>query len=344
MAKSGIIDLRSDTVTQPTAGMRQAMVEAPLGDDVFGDDPSVNALQERVAQMFGKEAALFVPSGTMANQVAVRAHTEPGQEIICHRMSHVYNYEGGAPAALAGCSLALLEGDRGTFSAADVRQAVRPADQHFPVSSLVVIENTHNRGGGSVWSIEDIADIGKTARQLGLKTHLDGARILNACAVTGLLPADYAAHFDSVTICFSKGLGAPIGSAVAGSAAFIARARRFRKMYGGAMRQAGVLAAAADYALEHHVERLAIDHNNARRLADGLCGCAGITVTTPETNIVYFDVAPSRGTATEVADGARQRGVWMLAVAPQRLRALTHLDVSSAQTDEAIRRLRELFG
>ena len=233
--------------------------------------------------------------------------------------------------------MALLDGDRGMFSAADVRQAVRPGDQHFPVSSLVVIENTHNRGGGSVWSIEDIADISDTARQLSLRMHLDGARIMHACAVTGLLPAHYAAHFDSATICFSKGLGAPVGSAVAGSAAFIARARRFRKMYGGAMRQAGVLAAAADYALEHHVERLTADHANARRLADGLCGCAGITVTTPETNILYFDVAPSRGAATEVADGARQRGVWILAVGPQRIRAVTHLHIQPADVDRAVR-------
>jgi threonine aldolase len=290
MTDNGIIDLRSDTVTRPTPGMREAIAGAVVGDDVFGDDPTVTRLEARVAAMFGMEAALFVPSGTMANQVAIRAHTEPGDEIICHRMSHVYMYEGGAPFALSGCSVFLLEGERGMFTAEDVRRAVRPTDQHFPRSALVVVENTHNRGGGSVWSVDDVAAIASAARESGIRMHLDGARILNACAATGLRPGDYTRHFDSATICFSKGLGAPVGSAVAGSKAFIARGKRFRKMFGGAMRQSGILAAAAEYALDHHVDRLVEDHANAARLAEALAACSGVSVCRPETNIVYFDL------------------------------------------------------
>ncbi|HRX86337.1 MAG TPA: threonine aldolase family protein, partial [Phycisphaerae bacterium] len=228
-----MIDLRSDTVTQPTAEMRRVMAEAVVGDDVFHDDPTVNRLEKRVAELMGKEAALFVPSGTMANQVAVRCHTASGDEIVCHRMSHVYLYEGGAPAAISGCSFALVDGDRGMFDVATMRQAVRADNPHFPRTSLVVLENTQNRGGGAVWAVDAVAAIGAAAHELGLKVHLDGARIMNACVAVGVKPTAYAAHADSVSICFSKGLGAPIGSAIAGSAAFIAKAMRVRKMLGG---------------------------------------------------------------------------------------------------------------
>ncbi|HNO79345.1 MAG TPA: low-specificity L-threonine aldolase [Phycisphaerae bacterium] len=333
--ESVMIDLRSDTVTQPTPAMKEAMMRAPLGDDIFSDDPTVNALQDRVADMFGMEAALFVPSGTMANQVAIRSHTEPGDEIICHPLSHIYLYEAGAPAALSGCSVRFVDGARGMFTSDDVRAALRPVDQHFPVSRLCVIENTQNRGGGSVWSESQIADVSQTARELGLKMHLDGARIMNACVASGTSPKDYAKHFDSATICFSKGLGAPVGSAVAGSKAFITRARRIRKMFGGAMRQSGILAAAANYALDHHVERLKEDHENAATLAKLLSENPRIKVDPCETNIVYFDLDKSAGTAPELEAKLLQNNVRMLALGPARLRAVTHLHVTNADIDRA---------
>ena len=251
MTPNDIIDLRSDTVTRPTDEMRQVMAKADVGDDVFGDDPTVNRLQDQVADMFGMEAAIFLPSGTMANQVAIKTHTQPGNEIICHKKSHIYSSEGGAACAISGCSLALLEGEGGIFSTADMLGAIRPDDQHCPRSSLVIVENTHNTGGGTVWALDRIAEVCSTARDRGLKTHLDGARIMNACIASSTKPAQYAEHFDSATICFSKGLGAPVGSALAGSGEFIARAKRFRKMMGGTMRQAGILAAGAIYALDH---------------------------------------------------------------------------------------------
>ena len=330
------IDLRSDTVTQPTAAMKEAMMHADLGDDVFGDDPSVIRLEQRVADLFGKQAAVFVPSGTMANQISIRAHTEPGQEIICHEDSHIYQYEAGAPFALAGCSIKLLGGARGMFTGADVGAAIRPDDQHFPRSRLVVVENTQNRGGGSVWPLDRIADVAQAAHDAGLKMHLDGARIMNACVATGISCRDFSQPFDSATICFSKGLGAPVGSAVAGSSEFVARARRFRKMYGGAMRQAGMLAAAAEYALDHQVERLAEDHTNAARLAEGLQTIDGFSIVPPETNIVYFDVAPPAPPAATLQIEAQQRGVRIIAVGPHRLRAVTHMHITATDVARAV--------
>ncbi len=330
-----IIDLRSDTVTQPTDAMREAMMSAPLGDDIFSDDPTVNALQDRVADLFGMEAALFVPSGTMANQIAIRSHTEPGDEIICHHLSHIYLYEAGAPAAISGCSMRLLDGDRGMFTSDDVRAALRPVDQHFPISRLCVIENTQNRGGGSVWSESQIADVSRTARELGLKMHLDGARIMNACVASGTNVKDYAKHFDSATICFSKGLGAPVGSAVAGDMTFIDRARRFRKMFGGAMRQSGILAAAANHALDHHVDRLKVDHENAATLARRLSENPRIKVDPCETNIVYFDLEENAGTAPEMEAKLLRNNVRMLALGPQRLRAVTHLHITRDDIERA---------
>lgn len=341
---SPLIDLRSDTVTRPTAAMKQAMLRAPLGDDVFGDDPSVIRLEELVASLFGKPAAVFVPSGTMANQISIRAHTEPGDEIICHETSHVYLYEGGAPFALAGCSIKLLSGERGMFSGDDVRASIRPCDHHFPESTLVVVENTQNRGGGSVWPIDLIAEVSSAAREFGLKMHLDGARIMNACAASSISPQHYARYFDSVTICFSKGLGAPVGSAVAGSEAFIARARRFRKMYGGGMRQAGMLAAGAEYALDHHVGRLIEDHANAARLARGIEEIRGVSVVAPETNIVYFDVEGKPGCAHAIQKSAEEVGVRIIAIGPNRLRAVTHLEISTADIDRAVSVLQSTIG
>lgn len=346
MSDVEIVDLRSDTVTKPSREMRRAIAEAEVGDDVFGDDPTVNRLQEMVAELLAKEAAIFVPSGTMANQASIRAQTQPGDEIIAHRDGHIYHYEGGAPAGLSGCSLRLLDGDRGLFFADDVREAVRPDDSHFPRSALVVVENTHNRGGGSVWPMDRIAPIREVANEFGLKMHLDGARLMNACVATGFEPQDYTRYFDTVSICFSKGLGAPVGSCVAGSAEVIGRVHRFRKMFGGGMRQAGIIAAGALYALEHNVARLADDHANAKRLAEALSNMRGaaIEVSAVETNIVYFDVDESMATAQSVCDSAREKGVWILPIGPQRVRAVTHMDVTAEGIDRTISVLRDILG
>ena len=339
-----VVDLRSDTVTKPTAAMRRAMAEAEVGDDVFGDDPTVNRLQERVAELMGKEAAVYVPSGSMANQASIRAQTQPGDEIICHCDSHIYHYEAGGPAGLSGCSLRLLPGDRGVFEADQVRAAVRPTDSHFAQSRLVVIENTHNRGGGTIWPIDKIAAIHDVAREHGLSMHLDGARLMNACVATGRKPSEYARYFDTISTCFSKGLGAPVGSAVAGSAEVIRRVHRFRKMFGGAMRQVGIIAAGALYALEHHVERLAEDHANAHRLARALAEMPGLTIDPAgvETNILYFDVDARLGSAQSLCARFKAADVWVLPTGPQRVRAVTHLDVSAADIESAITRIGEV--
>lgn len=339
------VDLRSDTVTRPTPGMRKAMMEAEVGDDVLGDDPTVIRLQERVAELLGKEAAIFMPSGSMANQTAIRANTQPGDEIIAHQDSHIYHYEAGAPAALSGCSLRLLPGEHGLFTAATARAAVRPGDSHFPRSALIVVENTHNRGGGTCWELGSIAEIRRVAEEFGLKMHLDGARLMNACVAKGHRPTDYARYFDTVSTCFSKGLGAPVGSAVGGTRDTIKRVHRFRKMFGGGMRQAGILAAAALYALDHHVERLAEDHANARRFAEAVAEMPGVSVDMDavQTNIVYFEVTEPIGTGKELCDRLRAEGVWMMAVAPQRIRAVTHLDVTREGIERAIRVLRDIL-
>ena len=254
---SRAIDLRSDTITKPTPAMREAMAAADVGDDVFGEDPTVRELEAETAALLGKEAALFTVSGTMANQLAVRSHTEPGDEILVEANAHLYYYEGGGPAALSGVSCRCLQGQRGVFNSADVESALRPSDPHFPRSRLVCIENTHNRGGGKIWPLERIQEVAAAARLHGLQLHLDGARLWNAAAATGIAERQWAAPFDTVSVCFSKGLGAPVGSALAGSAALLARARRFRKMFGGGMRQAGIIAAGALFALRHHRARLA---------------------------------------------------------------------------------------
>lgn len=335
------IDLRSDTVTRPTPGMRQAMARADVGDDVLGDDPTVEHLQEQVAQLLGKPAALFMPSGTMANQTAIRAHTAPGDEIIGDIDGHFYNYESAAFAALSGCSLRPLQGQKGVFTSQQVEAAVRPPDHHFARSRLVIVENTHNRGGGTIWPVQSAADVRQVAVRRNLLVHLDGARLLNACVATGRKPTDWAQHADSVSICFSKGLGAPIGSAVAGDEEFIERVHRFRKMFGGGMRQVGIIAAAAIYALEHHVDRLAEDHANARRLAEALAEMPGILLDPAgvQTNIIIFDLDDRLPEAPELVQRFRDQGVWMLPTAPRRVRAVTHLDLRSEQIDEAIARV-----
>lgn len=333
-----IVDLRSDTVTRPSAEMRAAIAAAEVGDDVLGDDPTVLRLQERVAGLLGTEASLFVPSGTMANQVAIRAATEPGDEIILDAGTHSFNFEGGGAAALAGCSMRTIHGERGVFSAAQLTAAVRPTDHHFPRSRMVIVENTNNRGGGTVWPVAGVREVAEAARRHGLHVHIDGARLLNACVAAGVAATDHTQHADSVSLCFSKGLGAPVGSIVAGRAAFIDRTHRFRKMFGGGMRQAGVLAAAALYAVEHNVDRLAEDHANARRLAEGLAQLPGIHVDPAhvDTNIVLVEVDESLGTTADFVQRLREHDVWVLVSGPQQIRAVTHLDVSQSQIDRAL--------
>ncbi|MBI5094150.1 MAG: threonine aldolase family protein, partial [Candidatus Hydrogenedentes bacterium] len=287
------VDLRSDTVTRPTPGMREAMASAPVGDDVFGEDPSVNELQRRAAALLGKEAALFVPSGTMANLLAVLSQTRPGDMVILHRDAHPYNYESANLAMVAGVLPKLLGGDYGVMVPGDVRDnIVQSKDHHLAPTTLIAIENTTNRGGGAIYDIETVAAIGALAKERGLRLHCDGARIFNAVVATGVSAAKYASHVDTVCFCLSKGLGAPVGSLLAGTAATIDRAHRFRKMLGGGMRQSGILAAAGLYALDHHIERLAEDHARARRFRESLQGCSGLAFPLPSPpNIVYVDVA-----------------------------------------------------
>lgn len=338
-----MIDLRSDTVTRPTSAMRQAMAAAEVGDDVLGDDPTVVALERRTAELLGKEAACYMPSGTMTNQVALRVHTEPGDEVLLEASAHVYLFEAGGPAALSGVMCRLIPGQRGVFTAADVRAALRPSNVHFPPSKLVCVENTHNVGGGSIWPVETVAEVEAAAREAGLRMHLDGARLWNAAAATGIPEREYASHFDSVSVCFSKGLGAPVGSALAGTRAFIERARRFRKQFGGGMRQAGVIAAGALYALEHHRSRLVEDHANAKLLAEGIAAMPGVSIdaATVQTNIVFFEVTAMP--AAELADRLSRAGVLMLARGT-RIRAVTHLDVSRDQIAETLAIMGKTLG
>jgi threonine aldolase len=323
--------------------MREVMAHAEVGDDVFGDDPTVRRLEERTAALLGKEAAVFVPSGTMGNQLAVRAHTEPGDEILIEGNAHIYYYEAGGPAALSGVMCRCLAGDRGVFTATALEAALRPADQHFPHTRLVCVENTHNRGGGKVWPLDRLKEVADAARRHDLRLHLDGARLWNASVATSIPERDYAALFDSVNVCFSKGLGAPVGSAVAGSTELIARCRRFRKMFGGAMRQVGIIAAGALHALENHRARLAEDHANARRLAEGLAALPGVDLqpTDVETNIVLFRV--TRLKAAGLAAQLDGQGVRVLATGPDTLRAVTHLNVTAGDIERALAIIAQLL-
>ncbi|MCX8116337.1 MAG: low-specificity L-threonine aldolase [Desulfobacterota bacterium] len=338
------IDLRSDTVTRPTPAMRRAMAEAEVGDDVYGEDPTVNALQEKVARILGKEAALFDPSGTMANQLAIKSHTQPGDEVILEATSHPYNFEGGAGAALSGIQFHCLKGIRGILEAEQIEEAIRPADAHYPVTRLICLENTHNRGGGSIYPIEKMAEIHRLAKSRGLSVHLDGARLWNASVATGIPPKAYAQYADSVSVCLSKGLGAPIGSLVAGSKGFIDRVHRFRKMFGGGMRQVGIIAAAGLYALDHHFERLSEDHQHAKQLALGLREIAGIGLDPDqvETNMVIFDVAGTGKTAHQIAGEMRDLGVLIHVLGKTQIRLVTHLDVTSEDIETALRAFRKV--
>ena len=330
------IDLRSDTITRPTPAMREAMAAAEVGDDMFGEDPTVAKLEARVAELLGKEAAMFAPSGTMVNQLALRAHTEPGDEVILDGNAHIYYYEGGAPAALAGVMCRCLPGVRGIFTAADLEAVLRPTDQHFPPTKLVCLENTHNRGGGKIWPQDLVREIGTLTRERGIRLHLDGARLWNAAVARGVSERELAAEFDSVAVCFSKGLGAPVGSALCGSGEFIQRARRFRKMFGGGMRQAGSIAAGALHALKHHRERLAEDHANARALADGLSALPGIELdpAAVETNIVIARVTTVP--ADRLARELDEAGLRVFTTGPDTIRAVTSLAVPAGEIQRAL--------
>ncbi len=325
-----MIDLRSDTVSQPTAAMKAAMVAAPLGDDVFGDDPTVNALQARIAQMLGKEAALFVPTGTQSNLCGLMAHCQRGEEYIVGQMAHTYRWEGGGAAVLGSIQpQPLLQQADGSIRLEDIEANIKPDDAHFAKTRLLALENTW---GGNILPLGYIAQATALARKKGLATHLDGARLFNAAVGSNTPVGQIAQHFDSVSVCFSKGLGTPAGSALVVSKDLIARAHRTRKMLGGGMRQAGMLAAAALHALDHHVDRLAVDHANARLLAEGLQGLAGVTVVQPQTNILFVDLAPEK--AVGVVDKLKAGGV--LATGLYRLRLVTHLDVNEDDIRRAI--------
>ncbi len=329
------IDLRSDTVTRPTAGMWEAMRAAPLGDDVLGDDPSVNALQERIAADLGFEAALFMPTGTQSNLCGLMSHCERGDEYIVGQMAHSYRWEGGGAAVLGSIQPQPIPNQPdGTLALADIEAAIKPDDAHHARTRLLALENTW---GGQVLPLDYIEAATALARRRGLATHLDGARLFNAAVASGVPAREIARHFDSVSVCFSKGLGTPAGSALCGDEDFIARARRWRKVTGGAMRQSGVLAAAASYALDHHVARLAEDHAHARALAEGLAGLPGVSVATPHTNIVFVDLAPDK--PADVLARLAEHGVLGL----YRLRLVTHLDVSADDVRRACAALRAVL-
>ena len=338
------VDLQSDTVTKPTAAMRRFMCDAEVGDEQKGEDPTVNRLQEMVAALLGKEAAVFLPSGTMCNEIALRVHCRPGEEMIAHRTAHPIHFETGGPAALAGVNVRAIDGPRGQYEATALEEAIRPDSRYAPRTRLVWVEQTSNLGGGSVWPLDRVEAVGAVAKRQRLVSHLDGARLMNAVVASGIAAARWAAPFDSAWIDFTKGLGAPVGAALAGSREFIREAWRCKQQMGGAMRQAGIIAAAGVYALEHHVERLADDHDNARRLAEGLAGLPGIKIDPAdvETNIVIFDVAGKRDAAQTVAQ-LLDHGVRMGALGPRTVRAVTHLDIDRAGIDRALAAVRALF-
>jgi len=337
------IDLRSDTVTRPTPAMRAAMAEAKVGDDVFGEDPTVRRLEERIAEMVGKEAALYVPSGTMSNQIGVRLHCQPGDEFLCEANCHILCYEQGAYAQLFGIAAQPVEGEHGVLHVEQLIGRIRPENDHCVRTRLVCLENTHNRGAGRVQPYDSVVEICGWAADNGLARHLDGARLFNAVVATGIAASEWAGHFDTVSVCFSKGLGAPVGSALCGTEELIRQARRLRKALGGGMRQAGIIAAGALYALEHHIDRLAEDHRSARLLGDAIRETPGLKLNPDvvETNIVIFDVEPELCTAAAFVARLRDEGVLMNVIAPQRIRAVTHLDVSSEQVQWAAHVVRE---
>lgn len=327
------IDLRSDTVTKPTTEMLAFMMQAAVGDDVFGEDPTINELEKEAAELFGFEAGLFAPSGTMTNQIAIRVHTQPGDELICSYESHVYRYEGGGIAVNSLASARLIPGVNGMITAQDVIENYNdPTDVHKPLTSLVCLENTSNRGGGLCYDFDEFIAIRKVCDELGLKLHLDGARVFNAIVAKNENPKDYGKVFHSVSICLSKGLGAPVGSVLLGSKEFISKSRRIRKVLGGGMRQAGIIAAGGLYALRNHIDRLAIDHSNARKIGEAAVlnpRCASVEPV--ETNIVMIN---THGSAQDWVDELKQSGILCMALGPNRMRLVTHLDLSEKDIEQ----------
>lgn len=328
-----LIDLRSDTVTRPTAGMKEAMFAAPVGDDVFGEDPTVNALEEKIAGLFGMEAGIFCPSGTMTNQIAIRLHTRPQTEVICHQYSHIYLYEGGGIMSNSHASVKLLTGDLGKITAAQIAESINPDDVHAPETTLVSLENTMNKGGGSIYTLDEIRPIHALCKEKGLKLHLDGARLFNALVETGESPADWGAHFDTISICLSKGLGCPIGSVLLGTKADIKRARKVRKVFGGGMRQAGILAAAGIYALDHHIDRLKEDHARARALGEILRNQPFVSETLPvSTNIV---IARLEGiNPEELLKKLAEKNIKAVKFGKDLVRFVTHHDFGDSELEE----------
>ena len=337
------IDLRSDTVTQPTKGMKEAMWQAQLGDDVFGEDNTVNKLEEMAAKLFGMEAGLFCPSGTMTNQIAIKMHTQPGDEVICEELSHVYQYEGGGIAFNSGASVRLLQGDRGRITANNVAEGINNKDDlHKAISSLVVLENTSNRGGGSCYELSDIKAIKRICIDNNLILHLDGARLFNALVAKQQSTKDYGQLFDSISICLSKGLGSPVGSVLLGTHEKIKKARRIRKVFGGGMRQAGIIAAAGLYALEHHVDRLAKDHEHAKLIEATLLNNSNVDTVLPvETNIVIFRVK-DHVNADELVLKLKEKGILCFTMGKQQIRFVLHLDVTEAMVQRTIELLQKI--
>jgi threonine aldolase len=333
------VNLYSDTQTRPSAAMKDAMMRADVGDEQHGDDPTVDALCDRMAALTGKEAAMFLPSGTMCNQIAILTHCRPGDEILAHESAHIIANEGGGPGALAGAVVLGLRGPRGMFDSATLKASMREKRRNAPPQTLVEVEQTANAGGGSVWPVDLLTDVLTTAHGLGLKTHMDGARLMNAVVAAGVTAAEMTADCDSVWLDFTKGLGAPLGAVLCGSAAFIDDAWRWKQRLGGSLRQAGICAAACLYALDHNVDRLADDHANARTLARGLSQLPGLTVEEPETNLVFFDTRAAGLTADELAGRARLRGVMLSVVGTYRVRACTHLDVDAGGVALAVREI-----
>ncbi len=332
-----IVDLRSDTVTKPTPGMMEAMMSAKVGDDVFGEDETINELEEKAAKIFGKEAGIFCPSGTMTNQIGIKCFTQPLDELIADQTSHVYRYEGGGIAFNSSVSTRLLYGERGIITAGMIEPEINAINDHYPRTSLVVLENTVNKGGGSCYTLEQIKPIAELCKAKGLKLHLDGARIFNAVTKTGDKAADYGKYFDGISVCLSKGLGAPVGSVFLADKETIKYARRLRKVFGGGMRQAGFLAAAGIYALDHHIERLSIDHAHAQILADALAKCPWVSNVLPaDTNLVLFDTVEPTST---VLQKLAEHGIKALSTGPNRIRFVLHLDVHADQVEHVVKTL-----
>jgi len=340
------IDLRSDTVTKPSPGMREAIYKAEVGDDVFGDDPTVIRLENIVADLLGKPKALFVPSGTMANQLCLRSQTESGDEVLLEKDSHIFNYEVGSASALSGLQLHPLVGTKGVITVEQIEEVIRPDNIHIPKTALICLENTHNRAGGTVFPLDEIEKIYELAKRNNIKIHLDGARLWNAVIATGIPLHKWSKYFDSVSVCLSKGLGAPIGSVIAGGEDFIKKARRNRKMYGGGMRQVGIIAAAGIYAIENNFNRMIEDHRNARLLAEKLSQIKGmqIDLQSVQTNIVVINIEKSKKDVSQVIEQLKNKGVLVVAFGKNKIRAVTHLDVDRNDILEAVEKFTEVFG